>query len=154
MPRKPRFYLPDIPVHIVQRGHSRKAVFYEDADYHAYLGWLQEAAERYECAVHSYVLMTNHVHILATPSTLDGVSRMMQYIGRQYVPYINHTYGTSGTLWEGRYKGSLVQDENLLADLHALYRAQSDAGRIGKGPHANTAGRVIEPTRKGAKTRD
>lgn len=114
MPRKPRFYVPDVPVHIVQRGHSRDAVFYDDADYRAYLDWLEESAERYDCAVHSYVLMTNHVHILATPSTLDGVSRMMQYIGRRYVPYINDTRGTSGTLWEGRYKASLIQEETYL----------------------------------------
>lgn len=114
MPRKPRFYLPDVPVHIVQRGHSRHAVFHQDADYLAYLGWLQEAAERYGCAIHSYALMTNHVHILATPSTADGVSRMMQYVGRRYVPYSNRSYGTSGTLWEGRYKGSLIQEETYL----------------------------------------
>ena len=58
MPRKPRFYLPGIPAHVVQRGHSREAVFFEDADYNAYLGWLSEAAERYHCAIHAYVLMT------------------------------------------------------------------------------------------------
>lgn len=114
MPRKPRFYLPDIPVHIVQRGHSRNAVFYEEADYRAYLDWLQEAAVRYHCAIHAYVLMTNHVHILATPSDREGVTRMMQYVGRRYVPYINHAYGTSGSLWEGRYKGSLIQEETYL----------------------------------------
>ena len=114
MPRKPRFYLPGIPVHVVQRGHSREAVFYEDADYRAYLGWLREAAERYHCVIHAYVLMTNHVHILVTPSDKEGLSRMMQYAGRRYVPYINHHYGTSGTLWEGRYKASLIQEENYL----------------------------------------
>ena len=114
MPRKPRFYLPGIPVHAVQRGHNREAVFYEDADYRAYLGWLREAAERYHCAIHAYVLMTNHVHILATPSDSEGLSRMMQYVGRRYVPYINHHYGTSGTLWEGRYKASLIQEDNYL----------------------------------------
>lgn len=114
MPRKPRFYLPDLPVHAVQRGHSRDAVFYEDADYQAYLGWLREGAERYCCAIHAYVLMTNHVHVLATPSDSQGISRMMQYVGRRYVPYINYHYGTSGSLWEGRYKASLVQEENYL----------------------------------------
>ena len=97
MPRKPRFFLPDIPVHIVQRGHSREPVFFEDGDYRAYLDWLSEAAERFDCAIHAYVLMTNHIHILATPRKSDSVSRMMQYVGRRYVPYINYTYGTSGT---------------------------------------------------------
>ncbi len=114
MPRKPRFFIPAIPAHVVQRGHSRKAVFYEDGDYSAYLGWLGEAAERYHCAIHAYVLMTNHVHILATPDDVEGISRMMQYVGRRYVPYINYNYGTSGTIWEGRYKASLVQEEDYL----------------------------------------
>ncbi|KAF0192040.1 MAG: transposase [Gammaproteobacteria bacterium] len=114
MPRKPRFYLPDLPVHAVQRGHSREPVFYENADYQAYLGWLREAAERYRCAIHAYVLMTNHVHVLATPSDREGIIRMMQYVGRRYVPYIHFQYGSSGTLWEGRYKASLVQEDDYL----------------------------------------
>ena len=114
MPRKPRFILPGVPVHIVQRGHSREPVFFEDSDYLAYLGWVKEGSERYHCAIHAYVLMTNHVHILATPSDNQGITRMMQYIGRRYVPYINHTYGTSGSIWEGRYKASLVQVEGYL----------------------------------------
>lgn len=67
MPRKPRFYLPGVAVHAVQRGHNKEPVFYEESDYRAYLGWLREAAVRYQCAIHAYVLMTNHVHILATP---------------------------------------------------------------------------------------
>ena len=111
MPRKPRFYVPGLPVHAVQRGHSREPVFYEDEDYQAYLGWLREGAERYGNAIHAYVLMTNHIHILVTPKDKDGISRMMQYVGRRYVPYINYHYGTSGTIWEGRYKASLVQED-------------------------------------------
>ncbi|MDH5256401.1 MAG: transposase [Gammaproteobacteria bacterium] len=114
MPRKPRFYLPEIPVHLVQRGHSREPVFFENDDYHTYLYWLGEAAERYGCAVHAYVLMTNHIHLLVTPPEKQSASSMMQYIGRRYVPYINKTYGTSGSIWEGRYKASLVQDDAYL----------------------------------------
>ena len=114
MPRKPRFFLPDVPVHIVQRGRGREPVFFEEDDYHAYLRWLTEAAERYECAVHAYVLMTNHIHVLATPKNKQGISRMMQNVGRCYVPYINHAYGTSGSLWEGRFKASLIYDELYL----------------------------------------
>ncbi|HEC13755.1 MAG TPA: transposase [Acidiferrobacteraceae bacterium] len=114
MPRKPRFFLPDIPAHIAQRGHSREPVFFEDSDYRVYLDWVAEAANRYRCAVHAYVLMTNHVHILATPQDKHGISLMMQYIGRHYVPYINHSYGTSGSIWEGRYKASLVSDDQYL----------------------------------------
>jgi len=114
MPRKPRFYLPGVPAHIVQRGHSREPVFFEAEDYSAYLGWLQEASERYRCDIHAYVLMTNHIHILATPHEKNSISLMMQYVGRYYVPYINYTYGTSGSIWEGRYKSSLIHDEVYL----------------------------------------
>ena len=114
MPRKPRFYLPGVPAHIVQRGHSREPVFFENDDYAAYLEWLSEAAERYGCAIHAYVLMTNHIHLLVTPDTQNSISLMMQYVGRHYVPYINYTYGTSGTIWEGRYKASMIHDEEYL----------------------------------------
>ena len=114
MPRKLRFYIPGIPTHIVQRGHSRNPVFFEDDDYHAYLGWLLEASERYGCAIHAYVLMTNHIHILATPETKQSLSLMMQYTGRHYVPYVNHRYGTSGSIWEGRYKSSLIHNEQYM----------------------------------------
>ena len=114
MPRKPRFYLPNVPVHIVQRGHSRNPVFFETGDYQAYLGWLHEASDRYECQIHAYVLMTNHIHILVTPKQKTSISLMMQYVGRYYVPYINYNYGTSGTLWEGRYKSSMIHDVEYL----------------------------------------
>ncbi len=114
MPRKPRFIIPGVPVHIIQRGHSREPVFFEDDNFVAYLNWLQEGAERYDCAIHAYVLMTNHIHILATPAGKDSITRMMQYVGRRYVPYINDTYGSSGSIWEGRYKASLVQEEDYL----------------------------------------
>jgi putative transposase len=114
MPRKPRFFLPGMPVHIVQRGHSREPVFFEDNDYLAYLRWLKEGAERYKVDIHAYVLMTNHIHILATAGDTEGITRMMQYVGRHYVPYINHTYGSSGSIWEGRYKASLIYDEEYL----------------------------------------
>ena len=114
MPRKPRFFLPDIPVHIVQRGHSREPVFFENDDYSAYLHWVEEAAERHECEIHAYVLMTNHAHLLVTPRDKKSVSLLMQHIGRRYTPYVNHTYGTSGSIWEGRFKSSLIQDEKYL----------------------------------------
>ena len=111
MPRKPRFYLSGVPVHIVQRGHCREPVFFDRQDYVTYLYWLKEASNKYGVSVHAFVLMTNHVHFLVTPDTTTGVSLFMQYIGRRYVPYINHKYGRSGSLWEGRYKSSLVQEE-------------------------------------------
>ena len=114
MPRKPRFFLPGVAVHIVQRGHSRNPVFFEDSDYQIYLGLLYDASKRYSCAIHAYVLMTNHIHLLVTPCEKEGVSRLMQAVNRQYVPYINYTYGTSGSIWEGRFKASLIDDEEYL----------------------------------------
>jgi REP-associated tyrosine transposase len=114
VPRKPRFFVAGVPVHIVQRGHSREPVFFEDSDYRAYLDWLTEAAGRYACAIHAYVLMTNHIHILSTPRQADSISRMMQYVGRRYVPYVNDTYGGSGSIWEGRFRASLIQSEAYL----------------------------------------
>ena len=114
MPRKPRFIIPGVPVHVVQRGRSKEPVFYDEADYQVYLKWLKEAAERYHCQIHAYVLMSNHIHLLATPKEVSGITRLMQYVGRHYVPYINRTYGGSGSIWEGRYKASLVQQETYL----------------------------------------
>ena len=110
MPRKPRFYLPDVPVHIVQRGHSREPVFFDSQDYATYAYWVSEAGTRYGVSIHAFVLMTNHVHLLATPSDISGISLFMQYVGRRYVPYINHKYGKSGSIWEGRYKASMVDE--------------------------------------------
>ena len=114
MPRKPRFYLPGVPVHIVHRGNNRNAIFFDESDYLAYLDWLKDALKRYDCQLHAYVLMTNHVHLLVTPNSQESISRIMQYVGRRYVPYINHKYNRTGTLWEGRYKSSLIQDEPYL----------------------------------------
>jgi REP-associated tyrosine transposase len=98
VPRKPRFFVVGLPVHIVQRGNNRQAVFFEKADYEVYSSCLVEARDRYGCEIHAYVLMTNHVHILATPLEKDSVSRMMQYVGRHYVPYVNVKYWRTGTL--------------------------------------------------------
>lgn len=112
MPRKSRFFLLGVPAHIVQSGHNRQAISFDDCDYQVYLGLLKNSAHQYHCAVHTYVLMTNHVHILATPVGKDSISRMMQAIGRRYVVYINHEYARSKTLWEGRYKASLMSEES------------------------------------------
>ena len=114
MPRKPRFFIPDVPVHIVHRGHSRDPVFFEDQDYATYAHWLREGAKKYQIAIHAFVLMTNHVHLLVTPKETDSVSRFMQFVGRRYVPYVNDKYGKSGSIWEGRFKASLVQAETYL----------------------------------------
>ena len=116
MPRKSRMYLPTIPCHVVSRGNNRDACFYADEDYLFYLECLGDACDKYAVALHAYVLMTNHVHLLLTPRDELGISRVMQSVGRRYVQYINYTYRRSGTLWEGRHKASLIDaDRYLLA---------------------------------------
>ena len=111
MARLPRLNLPDIPQHVIQRGINKQASFFSDKDYAVYLDKLKLYSEKYSVAVHSYVLMTNHVHLLMTPETEQGVSQLMQSLGRYYVRYINQTYDRSGTLWEGRYKSTLVDSD-------------------------------------------
>jgi putative transposase len=103
-----------MPAHVIQRGNNRQAVFFSSEDYRAYLGWLTEGAMQHGCSVHAYVLMTNHVHLLVTPRARDSISRTIQYVGRRYVTYVNARYGRSGTLWEGRHKGSIISSDAYL----------------------------------------
>ncbi len=114
MPRRPRLLLADYPLHIVQRGINREPCFFADEDYHCYLHWLEEAAHDCGCAVHAYVLMTNHVHLLLTPTQTGAPARLMQSLGRRYVQYVNRVYRRSGSLWEGRYKSSVIHAEDYL----------------------------------------
>ena len=108
MPRPVRLNLADIPQHVTQRGNNRQVCFYSTEDYHRYLELLQETSQLHGCSIHAYVLMTNHVHLLMTPSTPDGVSMVMRDLGRDYVRALNKAYRRTGTLWEGRFKSSLV----------------------------------------------
>jgi len=114
MPRKPRFFVPGAPVHVVQRGHNRSAIFFEDLDYLEYLRCLKQAADNYGCEIHAYVLMTNHVHLLLTPVRADSVARLFQSLGRHYVRYINANYQRHGSLWEGRYKCNVIESKTYL----------------------------------------
>jgi len=114
MARLPRICLPGIPQHVIQRGNNRQTCFASEEDFTAYAHWLDEYARKYEVAIHAWVLMTNHVHLLLTPSTEDGISRLMQALGRHYVRYFNYTYKRSGTLWEGRFKSCVVDAEYYL----------------------------------------
>jgi len=112
MARLPRLNIPGIPQHVVQRGNNRGACFFVDEDYEVYLDKLKYYCKKYKVNVHSYVLMTNHVHLLLTPETERGVSQLMQSLGRYYVRYINQIHNRTGTLWEGRYKSTLVDSDN------------------------------------------
>ena len=111
MARLGRYFLPTQPLHVIQRGNNRQAIFHADDDYRAYLQWLGAAAQVNGCAIHAYVLMTNHVHLLVTPQTADSLPRMMQGLGRNYVRYINRAYRRTGTLWEGRYRAAPIDSD-------------------------------------------
>jgi putative transposase len=106
--------LSGMPQHIVQRGINREPCFFAEEDYQCYLHWLWKSAADWRCDIHAYVLMTNHVHLLMTPRDENAIAKLMQSIGRRYVQYINHQYKCTGTLWEGRYKSSLIQAEDYL----------------------------------------
>lgn len=101
-------------MHLVQRGINREPCFFAEEDYRCYLHWLEEAARDCGCAIHAYALMTNHVHLLLTPAVSDAPSRLMQSVGRRYVQYANRQYRRTGSLWEERYKSSVVQAESYL----------------------------------------
>lgn len=114
MPRKPRMYMAGLPCHVIQRGNNRESCFFSEQDYLFYLECLKDGCSRYKVALHAYVLMTNHVHLLMTPDDTEGVSRVLQSLGRRYVQYVNKLYRRSGTLWEGRHKASIVDADNYL----------------------------------------
>jgi len=114
MPRPPRIDLPGIPQHIVQRGVDRRPCFVLEIHYREYLRHLAELAERFECQVHAYALMCNHVHLLATPADAGGIGRLRQALGRRYVAFFNFTMQRTGTLWEGRFKSCLVDSETYV----------------------------------------
>jgi putative transposase len=111
MARRSRLNLAGVPQHIIQRGNNRQPTFFAEEDFGAYLHWLAEAATKYGCRIYAYVLMTNHVHLLASTEQSYGLSLMMQYVGRHFVRYINRVYHRTGGLWEGRFKSSLVDTD-------------------------------------------
>ncbi|HPW09147.1 MAG TPA: transposase [Burkholderiaceae bacterium] len=114
MARLPRLTLPGYPHHVIQRGNNRQAIFSSPADYQTLLDLLRINAEKFGVAIHAWVLMTNHFHLLATPQTADALPQMMQAVGRSYVRYFNDAQGRTGTLWEGRYKSTLIQTDRYL----------------------------------------
>src|SRR4051812_40957743 len=114
MARLPRLTVPGYPHHIIQRGNNRQAIFSGTAEYELLLSILGENAREFHVAIHAYVLMTNHFHVLATPETADGIPRMMQAVGRRYVRLYNQRHARTGTLWEGRYRSTIIQAERYL----------------------------------------
>jgi putative transposase len=103
-----------MPAHIIQRGHNRAPTFRSVDEFRCYLSLLGDASRRFGCEIHAYVLMTNHVHLLATPEDPHGVSNMMQAIGRRFVRYVNKRHARTGSLWEGRFKSSVINSDQYL----------------------------------------
>lgn len=139
MPRRPRIHLDNIPLHIVQRGHNREPCFFAEEDYHTYLHWLGEALRKEGCALHAYVLMTNHVHLLLTPQHAEAVPKLIIALGRRYVQYINTVYRRTGTLWDSRYKSSLIQAETYLLSCQRYIELNPVRANMGTTRHT-TAG--------------
>jgi len=119
MARHPRLIFPDVAVHIVQRGNNRNACFRADGDYLVYLAHLRHLARKQQCEVHAYCLMTNHVHLLLTPSATDSCAVLMRDLGRCYVRYFNRRYARTGTLWEGRFRSCIAESSRYVL---ACYR--------------------------------
>lgn len=119
MPRPPRVFVDGMPAHITLRGVDRRDIFFVDGDRTRFLSHLKEGCERHGLAIHAYVLMSNHVHLLATPATARSLPKVMQYVGRRYVAYFNRRNERTGTLWEGRHRAGPVATGNYLM---ACYR--------------------------------
>jgi REP-associated tyrosine transposase len=148
MARLARLTVPGHPHHILQRGNNRQPIFVSDADYETLLSMLEDSTRKSQVAIHGYVLMSNHFHLLATPETAQAIPQMMQAVGRRYVRYFNQRQGRTGTLWEGRYKSTLVEAERYLLacmvyiDLNPVRAGLvADPAEYGWSSHAYYTGR-------------
>ena len=134
MPRRARVYISGLPYHIVQRGNNRDACFIEPENYQYYLDLWQELSGHYHCRVHAYCLMTNHVHLLATPQATNACALLMKNLGQRYVQYVNRSRERTGTLWEGRFRSCIAQSERYVL---ACYRyIELNPVRAGMVAHA------------------
>jgi putative transposase len=131
MARLPRLTAPGLPHHLIQRGNNRQSVFVDSVDCARYLAELADLAGRHGLAVHAYVLMPNHIHLLATPAERETLARVMQSLGRRYVRAFNDRYRRTGTLWEGRYRSTVVEtDRYLLACMRYIEMNPVRAGLV------------------------
>lgn len=137
MPRRPRLKLAEIPLHVIQRGNNRSACFYAEEDYLFYLHHLGEACCKHSVDLHSYVLMTNHVHLLMTPKGGENPSRVMKQLGQRYVQYVNQIYRRSGTLWEGRFRSCLVGEAEYFFGCHRYIELNPVRAGINNRGHNN-----------------
>ncbi|MBM3514733.1 MAG: transposase [Alphaproteobacteria bacterium] len=134
MARHGRWFVPGVPQHIIQRGNNRQAVFFGESDYRAYLDWLAEIAADRGLSIHAYVLMPNHVHLLATPKAEDSIPATMQTLGRLYVRRINQMLGRTGSLWEGRYRATVIDSEAYLLRCMRYIELNPVRGKLASKP--------------------
>ena len=176
MARTARVVIPDVSLHVVQRGHDRQRCFFDESDYQTYLAYLNEFALKFACSLHAYCLMTNHVHLLLTPHMIDSCAQLMKNVGQRHVQRINSRLGRTGTLWEGRFYSCLVASERYAlacyryVELNPLrarmvahpteypwssYRANSGCNRHGLlTPHAAYAAIAVDPQQRAAAYRE
>jgi putative transposase len=147
LPRRARLSLSHVPLHIIQRGNNRQACFFADEDYRFYLHWLAMHADKTGCRVHAYVLMTNHVHLLISTERADAPGALMKGLGQRYVQYVNRSYRRSGTLWEGRFRSCLTQEEDYLLACQR-YIELNPCVPTWLSIRRNTAGRATGRTRR------
>ena len=134
MARLPRYAIKNQPQHIIQRGRNGQQIFFEEQDYQYFYDCLEAAAYNYQLKIHAYVLMPSHVHLLATPGNTDSISRATQSIGRNYVQYFNECIGGSGTIWEGRYRATVVDSKNYLLTCSRYVELNPVRGGLVKKP--------------------
>jgi putative transposase len=153
MPRLARLVLPGVALHVIQRGHDRRACFRDDTDRMVYLALLRDSLKTSGCALHTYCLMTNHVHLLLTPPDAKACATLTRHLGQRYVQYFNRRYERSGTLWEGRPHSCLVDSARyVLACYRYIERNPVRAGMVSGAAayewssHNANAGRVSDPT--------
>lgn len=130
MPRLPRLFLPGQARHVIQRGNNRQPIFFHDEDRDLFLAYLADGLAAEECRLHAYVLMTNHVHLLLGAEAEPAIPRLMQSIGRRYVGAVNRSYGRTGTLWEGRYKSTILDSETYVLACHRYVEANPLRARM------------------------
>ncbi len=138
MPRLPRLVIPGMPLHVIQRGNNRAATFRSPGYYMRYRDILHSASQRSRCAIHAYVFMPNHVHLLLTPEEDEGPSNMMQLIGSRYVHYVNARIPRTGTLWEGRFRSSIVNTDRYLLACSRYIELNPVRARIADDPRRYT----------------
>lgn len=150
MARLPRFVIPGQPQHVIVRGNNRSEIFCAKADYLFYLEKLKQACDKHACDLHAYVLMTNHVHLLITPYDQQGLRKPLQMLGRYYVQHYNYNYQRTGSLWENRYKSTLIDPEMYLfmcmryIELNPVRAGMvaHPSGYLWSSYHANAAGKM------------